>query len=108
VNDVMLENGDIKLDETDAAVIIDGEEARIQRVLICAAAQRGRFVYDRELGSDYIGTMSARDAEMVINEALSEYDEGYVRVLECGETLRLGIETDGGIVEREVHFYGDL
>ncbi len=108
MNDVMLENGDVKLDSAGAAVILDGVEAKIQRLLICAAAKKGRFIYDRTLGSEYNFETDLKTAEMLINEAAASYDTGYIRVLECGERLVLGIETDNGITEREVRFYGEL
>lgn len=108
MNDVMLENGDIKLDPTGAAVILNEAEAKIQRVLICASALKGRFIYDRSLGSEYNFETDIKTAEMLINEAAASYDAGYIHVLECGESLVLGIETDDGIIEREVRFYGNL
>lgn len=104
----MLENGDIKRGNTGSAVIISGTDAEVQRVLICASAVKGGFVYDRSLGSDYEFDMDEAQAESVINEALAGFENTYARVLESGDTLRLGIETPGGLVEKEVIFYGKV
>lgn len=108
MNDVMLENGDIKLDSKGSAVILDDREAKIQRAVICASAQKGKFIYDRSLGSDYVPGMDGAETEAVINEAVSKIEDTYIKVLDCDRDLRVSIESGGENAEREVHFYGEL
>lgn len=106
MRDIKLENGDVYTDAAGAAVLLSEEETAVQRVLIGAGAHRGSFVYDRTLGSDYRADMDAPQAEAVVNEAFAQDGHTYIRVLESGEHLIVGIPAGDEIVQREVHFYG--
>lgn len=108
MKDVRLANGDVFIDPTGSAQLIEGDSARVQSVLIRIGAKKGSFIYNRNLGSEYRPDMDAAEAEMVINEALAGDGGCYVSVLESGDTLRVGIPTEDGVTEQEVRFYGQL
>lgn len=58
--DVKIAQGDIAMVASGSYEYITGIEEAVQRVRISALTQKGDFVYDRELGTDYTG-LSADD-----------------------------------------------
>ena len=58
--DVKIAQGDIERVASGSYRYITGIEEAVQRVRISALTQKGDFVYDRELGTDYTG-LSADD-----------------------------------------------
>lgn len=111
--DCRIENGDISVDSTGRFVRIAEKEALFQRAMICISANLGEFAYDRGLGSrkkeiEKGGTDSVQRLELVLNEALAEFENTYVSVLEYGEKIKVKICIDGECRTEEVHIFGNI
>ncbi|MBR2177156.1 MAG: hypothetical protein IJ861_09465 [Clostridia bacterium] len=60
----LTDNGTLKEDFECRPYLIDGIDEVLQKVYIILSAKKGRFIYDRELGSNlYQIDMEAEDAE---------------------------------------------
>lgn len=72
--DIKIKDGDVFLDETGAPVYIDGIEEVLQQVLICITAQKGGFIYNKDLGccavTDVSGEREVRRLEARLREAV--------------------------------------
>jgi hypothetical protein len=111
--DYKIIDGDIAVDSAGRFIRLTDREAEFQRALICITARLGAFVYDRELGSrrENIEANSAdadRCLELVLNEALSRFEDTYVSVLDYGSTLTVKISIDGDSRVEEVQLYGNV
>ncbi len=75
--DVKITNGDIDLRADGAYRVISGLAEAIQRVRMVILTNRGSFIYDRRLGTDY-GAFSPSEAlpaeklDMLIKEAAAD------------------------------------
>ena len=91
----------------DGTKLTESLEEKLESVMIRALCRRGKFIYDRSLGSEYEKTMSAREAQFIINEALADCENTSVEVLESGGgRLKLLIHTDSVSAQREAEIYG--
>lgn len=107
ITDVLIKDGDIVLDSSGNTVMLSGIDAKFQRALFCIKAKRGKFIYNRELGSqldDFFTneSCSAQTAELEINEALAGFDNTFARVSQHGEQMIAEINIDGEIRILEV------
>lgn len=107
ITDVLIKDGDIVLDSSGNTVMLSGIDAKFQRAMLCIKAKRGKFIYNRELGShldDVLASKnsSAQRAELEINEALAGFDNTFARVSQCGEQLVVELNIDGEIRFLEV------
>ena len=91
--DVRISDGDIAMASSGDYIYITGIEEAVQRVRISALTQKGDFIYDRELGTDYSG-LHADDAllceklDLLIKESCADIRDTAVEVLSCDrETL---------------------
>lgn len=113
MTDVKIENGDIVLDSSGRAVMLNDTDAKFQRAVICICSRKGMFIYDRELGSD-VGCISADEknsaekAELEINAALAKFKNTFARVIEYGEKLKIELTIDGETRITEVLLNGNI
>lgn len=111
MTDAKLKNGDIVLDSAGRFEMLDDLDARFQRAMICITAEKGRFIYDRELGvADFeAGVAEFKDkTEQEINEALARLKNTSAKVVEAGKKLVVTITVDGESRTEEVHTYGQV
>lgn len=110
MTDVKLINGDVMRDSSGRYVMLEGADALFQRALNCVSAVRKGFIYDRALGCDPLegGLTSPMQAQLLINEALCDYDNTYARVLSVGESVRLRLSINGESRTQEVLPHGQL
>lgn len=111
--DFKIKNGDVVVDSAGRLIRLSDKDALFQRAVICMSARYGEFIYNRGLGShateinaddeDYI-----KKLELVLNEALAEFDNSYVRVIECGQTIITELTIDGESRTEEVLLVGSL
>ncbi|MEE1219880.1 MAG: hypothetical protein U0L20_08165 [Ruminococcus sp.] len=104
MTDVKLENGDTVVNSGGAYEKISGVIAELQRAVISISAKKGAFIYDRALGSEKdkldLTDKGFKDKlEIVLNEALVNYDNTSVEVLEAGEVIRVKIKVENNSVE---------
>lgn len=84
--DVRIAHGDIARVASGSYEYITGIEEAVQRVRISALTQKGDFVYDRELGTDYTG-LSADDEllkeklDLRVKESCADIFDTVVEVL---------------------------
>ena len=94
--DFKIKNGDSVTDSTGEYTKISGKDAEFQRAVICICSQFGKFIYDRNLGSarekiNPADENAQRRLELVLNEALAEFENVSVNVLEYSDKLRAEI-----------------
>ncbi len=111
--DIKLSNGDVCTDSTGRFVRISDKDALFQRALICIGAKLGEFVYDRTLGSnirknDFIVENSLEKAELVVNEAIAQFEDTYAKVIECVDKLKFELTIGGESRIEEVLLNGNL
>lgn len=72
--DIKIKDGDILLDETGAPVYVDGMEEILQQVMICITAEKGGFIYNKDLGccavTDMSGEREVRRLEARLKESV--------------------------------------
>ena len=113
MTDVKIKDGDVVVDSTGKYEIISDKDALFQRAEICIGARLGSFVYDRQTGSE-IRSINAEDdlakekAELVINEALAEFEDTKAVVLQYGDIIKLTITIGDESRDTEVHLYGNI
>lgn len=111
--DVKLINGDVEIDSAGRFVKIFDSDTLFQRALICIAVKFGSFIYDRSLGSQ-LNKISLEDdnaiekAELIINEALAEFEDTYARVIECSEKIKVEITIGNESRIEEVYLNGNV
>ena len=111
--DTMIKNGDVATDSTGKFIKISDSDALFQRALICIGAKLGSFIYDRELGSqaeqvDKYDEYAVQKAELIINEALAQFEDTYAKVLEFSDTIKLEITIGNESRTEEVCSNGNL
>lgn len=113
MTDVKIKDGDVVVDSTGRYEIISDTDALFQRAEICIGARLGSFIYDRQTGSE-IRSIKAEDdlakekAELVINEALAEFEDTKAVVLQYGDVVKLTITIGDESRDTEVHLYGNI
>ena len=113
MTDVKIKDGDVVVDSTGKYEIISDTDALFQRAEICIGARLGSFIYDRQTGSE-IRSINAEDdlakekAELVINEALAEFEDTKAVVLQYGDVVKLTITIGDESRDTEVHLYGNI
>lgn len=113
MTDVKIKDGDVVVDSTGKYEIISDTDALFQRAEICIGARLGSFIYDRQTGSE-IRSIKAEDdlakekAELVINEALAEFEDTKAVVLQYGDIIKLTITIGDESRDTEVHLYGNI
>lgn len=113
MTDVRIKDGDAVVDSTGNYEIISDTDVLFQRAQICIGARLGNFIYDRETGSDIRSIAPESDlakerAELIINEALAQFEDTRAVVLEYGEVIKLTITIGGESRNTEVHLYGNI
>lgn len=111
--DVKIKNSDIATDSTGSFIKISDSDALFQRALICIGAKLGSFIYDRELGSqteqvDKSDEYAVQKAELIINEALAQFENTYARVIEFSDTIKLEITIGNESRTEEVRPNGNV
>lgn len=111
--DIKIKDGDTVKDSSGKLLKIEDTDTLFQRVLICIGAKSESFVYNRNLGShlseiDLSDENAKEKAELVINEALAEFEDTYVKVLEIGDTVKLEITMSGESRTEEVRLNGNV
>lgn len=109
--DVRIKNGDVVKDSAGRFDNITGNDALFQRALICIGTRLGSFIYDRNIGSyigetEFDGDDAAERAELVINEALAQFEDTYAEVIEYGEVIKLKITIGSESRNEEVRLNG--
>ncbi len=113
MTDVKIKNGDAVVDSTGRYEMISDKDALFQRAQICIGAKLGNFIYDRQTGSDIRSVdaeseFAKENAELIINEALAQFEYTKAAVLEYGDTIRLTVTIGGESRDTEVHLYGNI
>lgn len=107
MTDIKTENGDIVLDSSGNTVRLSGDDELFQRAKTCIKAEKGRFIYDRQLGSQLAKTLNdenatAQRAQLVINEALAKFDNAFASVQSCGDKVKFMLTINGKTRSAEV------
>lgn len=105
--DIKLERGEIVTDKSGRAVRIEGIDAKFQRAIIRLNARRGKFIYNRELGSEagssYFDDKNPIEKdELDLNCALARLDDARVSVTDEKAQLTITTKTDNKIIGEEV------
>ncbi|MCH5299911.1 MAG: hypothetical protein J1E56_01220 [Ruminococcus sp.] len=111
--DAKIENRDISIDNIGNYKMIDGFDEIIQQVIINISASKGKFIYDRNLGSycrDCKDINDLKTIEMLVNESLVNMYDVYVKVtktqkLSNGLKLFLNISYKELSADKEVIIY---
>lgn len=111
--DVKIKNDDVVRNSSGRYETITGQDALFQRAFICAAVNKGSFIYDRQLGSRLGGIVvnakNAKDTlDLIINEALVNCENTSAEVLRIGSKLRIRITVGDKSREEEVQFNGKI
>lgn len=111
--DIKIKDGDIVKDSAGRFVSIEDSDALFQRAVICISSKIGSFIYDRNLGSnlsvtDFDTELAKEKAELIINEALAQFEDTYARVVEFGDTITLNITIGDEIRTEEVRLNGNV
>ncbi|MBQ8000819.1 MAG: hypothetical protein IJ298_06305 [Ruminococcus sp.] len=76
--DIKIKDGDIVLDSTGEAVEIQGDEAVLQQVIMCITAEKGGFIYNKDMGvppvTDVSGERECKRLEALLREAVSSVE----------------------------------
>ncbi len=81
--DAKINNRDISIDSVGNYEMTDGFEEIIQQIIINITVPKGKFIYDRELGSyckDCKNIDDLKSIEMLVNESLFNMNDVYVKV----------------------------
>jgi hypothetical protein len=113
MRDIKIQNGDTVKNSGGNYIELKGSDVLFQRVLIYLTAKKGEFIYDRTLGSQVLqidaNSENANEkAELLLNEALTKFEDTYVKVLEYGEKLKLEITICDETRIQEVRLHGDI
>ena len=111
--DIKVKDGDTVKDSTGKLLEISDKDVLFQRVLICIGVKNESFIYNRNLGSrlsklDFNAEDAKEKAELIINEALAEFEDTYVKVLEAGEAIKLEITIGNDSRTEEVCLNGNV
>ena len=111
--DIKVKDGDTVKDSTGKLLEISDKDVLFQRVLICIGVKNESFIYNRNLGSrlsklDFNAEDAKEKAELIINEALAEFEDTYVKVLEAGEAIKLEITIGDESRIEEVRLNGNV
>lgn len=112
MTDFKILNGDIAVDSRGNFVRLDGIDALFQRALIAMSLKKESFIYDRTLGS-FAPCLNKNDEdypkklELVLNEALAQFENTYAEILEIGNSVIVRITIDD-ISRTEVLLNGSL
>lgn len=113
MTDVKIKNGDAVVDSTGRYEMLTDKDALFQRAQICIGARLGGFIYDRQTGSDIRSIdkdsdLAKENAELVINEALAQFENTKAVVTEYGDIIKLTVTIDCESRNTEVHLYGNI
>lgn len=113
MTDVKIKYGDAVVDSTGRYEMITDKDVLFQRAQICIGARLGNFIYDRETGSDIRNVdaesdLAKENAELIINEALAQFEDTKAVVLEYGDIIKLTVTIGGESRNTEVHLYGNI
>lgn len=79
--------GDFDTEITGRPYTIDGTEELLQKIYICLSGHCGKFIYDREIGSELYKTeLSEDNLEMKAREAVKDIKEAEI----CGMQISNG------------------
>ena len=111
--DIKIKDGDIVKDSAGRFVRIEDSETLFQRAVICISSKLGSFIYDRNLGSDLSVTdfdteLAKEKAELIINEALAQFENTHARVIEFGDKIKLHITIGDESRTEEVRLNGNV
>lgn len=86
--DAKIQNRDICIDDTGNYEMAEGIEEIIQQIKINICACKGKFIYDRNLGSlcNEINTDDIKEVEMLVNESLINMNDVYAKVRKIQRT----------------------
>lgn len=111
--DIKIKDGDVVKDSAGRYIKIENSDALFQRAVICIASKFGSFIYDRNIGSELSSMESNTEfakekAELIINEALAEFEDTYAKVIEFGDILKVNITIGDESRTEEVRLYGNI
>ncbi len=115
--DVLIKDGDVVTDTHGNYKIIEGDYEVIQQAVLRITAEKGRFIYDRCLGSacsklaDRFTVQKIPLLEQLINESLCSMNNVYVKVMSAsadrnGINALLEFIIGGAVHEKEVFING--
>ena len=107
--DAKISNGDLAAAPAGGWEMISGADAEFQRAMICVTARKGRFIYDRKLGTDAVNLSDAAKTELIFGEALVKYKNVRLRVNSVGQGVAsVTLMIDGESRTQEVQSYGNV
>ena len=111
--DIKIKDGDVVKDSAGRFVRIEDSDALFQRAVIFIATKLGSFIYDRSIGSQLSiiepdMEFAKEQAELIINEALAEFEDTYAKVVEFGEVLKVNITIGEENRTEEVRLNGNV
>ncbi len=90
MTDIKIKDGDIMLDSTGNTVELQGAEAVLQQVIMCITAEKGGFIYNKDMGvppvTDVSGERECRRLEALLREAVQSV-EGAKLYLDSAQQL---------------------
>lgn len=76
--DIKIKDGDMVLDSTGTPVEIEGNEEILQQIIMRITAQKGGFIYNKEMGTEAVtdvsGEKECKRLEAVLREAVADME----------------------------------
>lgn len=103
--DLLLENGDFKKNPAGKPIQISGFEELKQRIYIRLKARLGRFIYDRNLGSEITADVENNQLAGLIRKALPElFDVELVSAFMNNGNLKVKFNSEFGEFTLEIQY----
>lgn len=103
--DLLLENGDFKKNSAGKPIQISGFEELKQRIYIRLKTRLGKFIYDRNLGSEITTDVENNQLTGLIRKALPElFDVDLISAFMNNGSLKVTFNSDFGEFNLEIPY----
>lgn len=101
--DTLIKNGDLYIDENGGLVKITDEKETLQRILFILSTEKGKFNFDRQLGSRFFSLGEYEDEKL--NSAALEIAESALIGVDGVSVQSAAVTKNGGDYEIELEIY---
>ena len=107
--DAKLKNGDLATDTGGNVEMLSGADAAFQRAVICMTAQKGSFVYNRELGAPSCVPGDSARLALSYSEALAALEDSEINSVRLENNAAIvSLTVNGETREAEVRTYRNI